>query len=209
MDIWGIRYDGSDLWLLPYESMNVYKWYLQEDRLIKYESKETEWITSSGPPYINMAFLDNQIILLPSRLKYIMRIDMETNTIQKAFDYPEGFRFLKNKFGLEEYPAFGAFDILDRKLIMHPLLGNMLLIFDIEKNYVEGLELIVSDEEVPYLSEIMQEGYQLNGIYYEAEEAGGLKALISLTSRDCKKENRESAGYAGKEIYDKIKESKF
>ena len=203
--IWSIKYDGKNFWLLLYESTFVYEWKTESDELVKYEllEQDTEWIDIPGPPYINMVFFDNKLILLPSRLKSLMRIDKETNTIRKVVDYPEGFKFLKNQFGIERYPAFGAFDIVDNKLILHPLLGNMMLIYNVEENHIEGIEFIVTQDEVPYLNEIiLKQTYQETDIYVEKDDFGGVEMLWLMANNKNSEYRKNGKRYGiGEEIH--------
>lgn len=203
--IWSIKYDGRSFWLLPYESTDVYEWRSEIDELVKYKllEQDTEWIDIPGPPYINMVFFDNKVILLPSRLKSLMGIDKETNVIKKVVDYPEGFKFLKNQFGIERYPAFGAFDIIDKKLILHPLLGNMMLIYNVEENHLEGIEFIVTQEEIPYLNEIiLGQTYQETGLYIEKDDFGGIEMLwLMANNKNSEYRNNRKRYDIGEEIH--------
>ena len=170
-DIWGMRYDGSNFWLLPYNSTDIYEWIPSEDRLVKYQLHEEEWIDGKGGTYTNMIFWNDQIIVLPCCLKYIMRVDKETRGIYKAVEYPEKFRFLNS---LSQYPAFGAFDMIDsQKVLLHPLRGNMPLIYDMAKNRLEGKELVLGSEDIrglkPFLEQQLQNRYK---IIYETEIFG-------------------------------------
>lgn len=203
--IWSIKYDGRSFWLLPYESTDVYEWRSEIDELVKYKllEQDTEWIDIPGPPYINMVFFDNKVILLPSRLKSLMGIDKETNVIKKVVDYPEGFKFLKNQFSIERYPAFGAFDIIDKKLILHPLLGNMMLIYNVEENHLEGIEFIVTQEEIPYLNEIiLGQTYQETGLYIEKDDFGGIEMLwLMANNKNSEYRNNRKRYDIGEEIH--------
>lgn len=197
-DIWNMQYDGKNFWLLPYESTDLYEWYPDNDQLVRYTllEQDAEWIDIPGVPYINIVFEAERIILLPSRLKFLMEIDKETHRIRKAVDYPEGFQFVKNQFFMKRYPAFGAFDRINNKLLLHPMLGNMLLIYDVEKNHISGKELAVTQDRVPYLDEvIIGQGYERNGIYIEKEGFGGIEMLILLVyNRHGQSDIREEAG---------------
>ncbi len=202
LDIWGIRYDGSNFWLLLYESTDIYKWNPEEDKLVKYHLLQEEWINGKGVPYSNMIFLNNQIILLPCCLKNIMRIDQETNTINKATEYPAGFHFFNGIMGM---PAFASFDIIEQhKILIHPVRGNMLLIYDIERNYIEGRKLTVTMEEIPYLQEVVEQRFhQEAGIVQETDHFG-LELLNLAIAQNKKNRNPVKAEQVGKKIYDSL-----
>jgi hypothetical protein len=196
--IWGIWHDGRDFWLLPAYTTDIYEWNQVKDELVKYQLLEPEWITSMAVPYSNVVFLDDQIILLPCRLKYIMKINRETHTISKAIDYPEGFKVLDYCDGCM---AMAKYDVVDHKIIMHQMAGNMTLVYDLEKNSIEGRELVVTNKDVPYLNEIIGQGIQINGVFFEVEEVGGLEALTIIMNKQCDSRNKGKEENIGEKIY--------
>lgn len=208
MDIWTIRYDSNNFWLLQGNSTDVYEWNQREDKLIKYKLLEAEWIASAARPYSDIVFCNDQIILMNCRLKYIMKIDKETHTISKAVDYPEGFRFIENCFRINEEPAITAIDVIDNKLLLHPMLGNMLLIYDVEKNDIKGKELVVTSDEVPFLEKIIGQGLQRNGIFYEAEDIGELEVFLdAVVDQKCTSSNEKDDKGIGQKIYSSVIET--
>lgn len=202
IDIWGIRFDGSSYWLLSYESTDVYQWICKEDRLFRYRLLEEEWINGKGIPYVNMIFSDNQIILLPCCLKHIMRIDRDTNTIDRAVDYPENFHFFD---GLAAQSAFLSFDIIEQhKVLIHPIRGNMLLLYDMKTNHIEGKELTVTKEQVPYLEEVCEQKLrQESGIINEKDNFG-LNLLDWCISKKGQNSDEAKTEQAGRKIYNTL-----
>lgn len=201
-DIWGIRYDGSNFWLLLYESTDVYRWNPFDDRLFQYHLSEEVWINGKGKPYANMIFLDNQILLLPCSLKYIMRIDQETHTISKAVEYPAGFQFFD---GLMTVSAFAAFDIIGpHKVLIHPVRGNMLLLYDVEKNSIEGKELTVTSGQVPYLQEIIKQEFQQGNDIVCEKDNFGVELLDLAIVQNRKNKSNEETGQIGRSIYNTL-----
>lgn len=202
LDIWGIRYSGSSFWLLLHESTDVYQWKQSDDRLIKYQLLEEIWINGKGTPYVNMIFVDDQIILLPCSLKYIMRIDEETCTISKAVEYPKGFHFFD---GIMHISAFAAFDVVGQhKVMIHPVRGNMLLLYDVEKNTIEGKELTVTKEQVPYLEEVIEQKFrQKNGIVMETDNFG-VELLDLAIAQDRENRKHVETGQIGQNIYNTL-----
>lgn len=203
IDIWGIRYDGNSFWLLLYNVTDIYEWIPAEDRLVKYQLQEEEWIDGRGGTYVNMIFRNDQIIVLPCCLKYIMRIDRETRRIYKAAEYPPQFCFLRS---LSQYPAFGAFDMIEsQKIILHPLRGNMLLSYDMEKNRIEGKELVIGGENIrglkPFLEQQLQNKYK---IIYETETFGAEMLDLFICSGTAGAEDI-SEKRIGKSIYNTLK----
>lgn len=199
LNIWGIRYDGNAFWLLLYDSTDIYEWDPEENTLVKYHLLQEEWINGKGVPYFNIIFLNDQIIVLPCCLKYIMRINTEAYTISKAVEYPKGFYFFDS---LMSVTAFAGFTTVDQhKVLIHPVRGNMLLIYDIEKNCVEGKELTVTAEEIPYLKEVIdQRFYQEDGIVQETDDFG-LELLDLGIVQNRKNKNSLGARQIGDQIY--------
>lgn len=202
IDVWGIRYDGNDFWILQYESTDVYQWICNEDRLVRYRLLDEEWINGKGTPYVNMIFSDNQVILLPCCLKHIMRIDRDTNTIDRAVDYPENFHFFD---GLAAQSAFLSFDIIEQhKVLIHPIRGNMLLLYDMKTNHIEGKELTVTKEQVPYLEEVCEQKLrQESGIINEKDNFG-LNLLDWCISKKRQNSDEVKTEQAGRKIYNTL-----
>lgn len=199
--ICSIAYNEGSYWILFRNSTDIYEWKKGENQLIKYHLLQAEWIDAKrcSTPYIDMVFYKDQIIILSSQLKYIMRIDKENRIIDKAVDYPEGFRFIHSRF--DKWSAFLKYDIIDNKIWLHPLRGNMLLIYDIEKNTIEGKELVVTGEQVPFLQNVMIHRL-FDSLCYEEEEFCALENLLemshTLRTNIGKKED------IGKKVYDVI-----
>lgn len=202
VNFWGIKYYKGNYWLLPSDSTDIYEWNQAEDKLIKYQLQEEEWISDRGLPYSNIIFVEDQVILLPFNLKYIMKIDRETYKISKAIDYPKGFRFLNH---MSAWTAFAAYDLIGQsRFVLHPSQGNMLLIYDIEKNTLEGRKLTVDCAEVSYLNEIFKERFRRNdGIIYENDALGVEKLDFAVDVNHFKIETAATKGI-GQKIYNAV-----
>lgn len=207
--IQSIFYDKDSCWILQSDSTDIYEWNQIEDKLIQYCLTDAEWIGSERwRPYSNMIFFKDHIIVLPGNLKYIMKIDKATQTIKKAIDYPKGFDFLMNN-GFGGWPAFSMFDVIDNKIWIHPILGNMLLIYDVENNYIEGTEITVTIEQIPYWQEIIEDKFR-QGLCIEADnlicslENFLDKALVSGDS-----DNVNQAISIGEKIYREVCEERW
>ncbi len=202
INIYTTRCDGIDYWILQKASTNVYKWSKLEDKLEEYQLSKAEWITNEGIPYSNIIFVRDMVILLNNRLKYMMQIDKKHNLIKEMKIYPENFRFLLIPF-LERWEAFSAFDLIDNKIIIHPVIGNMLLIYDIEKNCMEGKELCVTTKQFPFLKKLVYQVFSgKDNIYFEKDSFGALNKYIFI-SDDNEKININN--YLGVKIYNSLK----
>ncbi len=179
LDIVAIAYNKNSYWLLLNKVTDIYEWNRAQGELIKYQLQEEEWLNEGGIPYSNIIFVDERIIVLNFYLKYIMEIDKNAHSIKKAIEYPKGFRFLDNKF--RAWRAFAAFDVIDQKIWLHPVRGNMLLIYDIKGNYIEGKKIVVSTVDFPAALEGVEENILINNdIICERDDMGGISGFIEV-----------------------------
>lgn len=176
-NVYAIRYDGKNYWILLKDSTDICEWDPIENTYITYHLETEEWITTEGIPYGNIVFACEQVIILSNRLKYIMKINKEKRIISKAFDYPKGFRFLTNIF--DGWSAFSCYDVIENKILIHPFLSNMLLIYDLVKNTLEGKELFtyISDS---YIRNTIENFNHKNKIFYERDDIGNLEDFIEI-----------------------------
>lgn len=153
--------DGDNYWILQSDSTDIIEWKRKEDNYIVYKLVEEEWSGIGTIPYNNIIFGKEQIIVLNFHLKYIMRIDKERRIIEKAIDYPKGYRIVENQ--LVGWGLFGEYTIIGNKIWIPPIRGNMLLIYDMETNKIEGKELYVTANEYP----LCYEDYIAEDILFE------------------------------------------
>lgn len=200
-----IKYDGAAYWLLQADSTDIFEWNRKEDKLVKYQLSETEKIDGMNIlPYADLIFFKGQLIILPGKLKNIMKLNKETGIISKAIDYPAGFRRLNNYFGVAGLPVLSAYNIIDDKIYIHPLAGNMLLCYDVERNYIEGKELVVTDKEFFYFGEALKQGLEINGEFFETEDIGGIESLKEIIEENCISGLRNIEKGIGKKIHQVI-----
>lgn len=195
-----IRYDGSNYWILLKDSTDVYEWDPIHNTFDVYKLETAEWITTEGIPYGNIVFAYNQIIILSNRLQYIMKVNKERNVISKAFDYPQGFRFLNNNF--DGWSAFSCFDVIGNKLLIHPFLGNMLLIYDLNKNTLEGKEIYTFIRDSYEINKIGN-FFIKNDIFYERDDIGNLEDFFEIIHEQ-RSDLLKSKNQIGKVIYEGI-----
>lgn len=204
--IYNVFYDRDSCWILQNDSADIYEWRQTEDKVIKYCLTEAEWIDSDqGMPYSSMIFFKEHIIVLNSRLKYIMKIDKVTQTIKKAFDYPQGFDFqINNAYG--RWMAFNVFDVIGNKIWIHPVLGNMLLIYDVENDHVEGKEITVTIEQIPYWQKIIEDEFK-QGVCIEADNLiSSLENFLNVAVAPGESDNIEPTINIGGKIYHAVQE---
>lgn len=178
IDIWGIRYNNGSFWMLTYTSTDIYEWNKDEDKLIRYRFLEEDSVEINGVPYVNIIFLGEDIIVLPNGLKYIAKIDRGTHSIVRAAAYPEDFRFFDN---MGRFPLFYAYSILNEyKVLLHPLRGNMMLLYDSKKDDMEGMEIVVSDNTFEYISRALIHKVEKENKIIDETDIFGLKMLDLL-----------------------------
>lgn len=197
--------DRDSFWILQSDSTDIYEWKQTEDRLIKYCLTEEEWIDNvHWMPYRNMIFFKEHIIILNCKLKYIMKIDKVTQTIKRAIDYPKGFDFLLNNGYVRT--VFASFDVIDNKIWIHPSLGNMLLIYDVENNHIEGKEIIVTAEQIPYWHKIIDDEFS-NDICLEVDNPiSNLDNFLHVSLASSDSNNRNQILNIGEKIYCEVRE---
>lgn len=204
LEILTMRYDGISYWVLFKNSTDVYQWNRTRNETTIYNLSGTaqEWIGRRRIPYSNIIFFQGKIVLLGYGLKYVMKVDKEKQLICKAIDYPAGFRFLHNIFYNSGWAAFSNFDIRGNKVWIYPLIGNMLLIYDIENNAIEGKKLTVTSQEYPLLHEFL---INSTGRRFQEDESVSLLKMLILNRIDNEKDKKNDKKNVGKRIYDIVK----
>lgn len=140
--------DRKRVWFTLADSADVYEWNREQNVLEKYTLEDESMWDGSSPPYINMIYIEEQdsVYLLGKSIGHVLRTNRNRHTIEFAFEFPEGFRFVKNK--LQKYSFFGEAERVKNELWIYPVEGNMILVYDIEKNKVRGIKTTVSMEEI-------------------------------------------------------------
>lgn len=188
LKIFSIFFDGNNYWILQTESTDIYEWDKENGLLQKYTSESIVWEDKIGVPYSNLIFLDDEILVLNYSLKHILRINKKKKTIETPLLYPKGFRLVNNAFCHQNICDY--YIVLEDKVLIYPCRGNMLLIYDKETKQLSGRELIVSEKEVPYLRQIVEESFIRNESAVENDDFGTLETFLCMIG---KKENKRSA----------------
>ena len=87
------------------------------------------------------------------------------------------------------------------KVLIHPARGNMLLIYDIVKNHIEGKELAVNNDMVPYLKEIIEQRFCQSGSVVNEMDNFGVRLLDLAINQKQKNKNSVKTEPVGEKIY--------
>lgn len=154
--IGSIHYQKGTFWFIDKCTGSVYK--QQGDQYMQISVvEEIEWIAPKEGPFAACRSVDDKMYVLPGRSKYIMKIEAD-RTIIKAVDYPKDFCFT-SKYDTEtcHFSDFGAFEIVNDKIWLHPCKGNQLLIYDTKSNQITGQDIYISTSELFPLERLMRE----------------------------------------------------
>lgn len=177
ISIYNLFCEGESVWLVQETSTDVWEWHMARDRMTDYRLGREEWLNANRPPYSNIIFRGNRVLLLNDGLRCLMEIDRGRRRIEKLTDYPSGFRFLQGR--IEEWPLFHQYDILDGKVWLYPLRGNMMLVYDLDTGHIEGQELTITEDRIPELRYILLHRSK-DDIAFEDEELCSLQRFLKM-----------------------------
>lgn len=202
IQIYSMCFDGEHYWILPKNTVDIYEWDLENDILKIYRNENAEWDDSEGAssfPYSNLIFLSDEILVLNSGMREILRINKKRKTIEEPIPFPMGFRCVNSRF--RGWPICDHYTILCDKVLLHPSRGNMLLIYDIRSKQLFGKEMLVDREDTPYLCDILTESFRDNRSIIERDELETLRNFVDMITTDqLRMQSYDSRGM-GSQIY--------
>lgn len=92
-------------------------------------------------PYIGCCFVNDDIYMIPWASKYVMKVQKDKGIMEKAFDYPEDFRYLDNRRTDYMLGLMMNVEVVHNEIWFHPCGGNELLIYDTISGQVTGREM--------------------------------------------------------------------
>lgn len=202
-----ICFDGNNYWIIQTESLDIYEWNYQSKVAQVYTNKkimEENGENIELPPYSNLVFLNDEILVLNSGLKNIWRIHKGKNLIEHPIKFPEGFQCVKYST-FRGWPICDAYTILKDKVLLYSPRGNMMLIYDIKTKQLSGKKMLVSLDTDPYLDDVVKEIFEQNNhvINVEQEELHSMKAFVyAVTTKTETAERFCEAKVIGKSIYE-------
>ncbi len=198
MQIYCMCFDGKHCWILTMDSTDIYEWDMENDTLQRYINKDISWRKKDcigKQPYSNLVFLEDEILVLNCYAENIWRIDRDKKSIGNPIKYPKKFRMVNNQFCY--WPVYAQYTMLGDKVLLYPYAGNVLLVYDIKTKEVSGKDLLVSDQEIPYLKEVLIENFMEKGECLENDDFGKLESFTSMVktnNRNGQVRNHEKVG---------------
>ena len=197
-------FDGSHCWILPIESTDIYEWDVEKDDVQIYTNGHMEWRKvdhTEEKPYSNLIFLEDEILVLNCYAKNIWRLDKQKKIIGDPVEFPKGFGMANRQFN--GWPVYAQYTMLEDKVLLYPCAGNMLLIYDKNTKKMSGKDLLVSEEDVPYLRKALKGNLTGERQCFEDGDFATLERFLEeIEINDEKKEIREK-GNTGRIIYQK------
>lgn len=189
------------LWLTFSDTSEIMEW----DPVTGNEDKdkiEAEWKQGKNPFSRVIPVSKSQCIILPA---YTDEIILKSGDTFKGLKYPRGFYWL-NDFK-RDWPRFCTYKKEGEKIFIFPSSGNMLLIYDIQKEELEGRvcripeewseETVVREHIFPYY---MQEHLAERKVAYEEQE-DDLAGFLYCVQNNHRGSGKKEVTHNGEKIY--------
>ena len=147
-------YDGKDYWFIGRNNANIYQWNPQYDVWTEYYAGNNKKTDSWGEVfYTEHVFYDKGIIMPSFYATNITKVNKEKRIVEKAFDYPIDFKIIKERVN---GPVFVEAVRYGKEICFIPYRGSQIVCYDWKKEKVRGIELAISEENIPYLEELIR-----------------------------------------------------
>ncbi|GFI16223.1 hypothetical protein IMSAGC009_01387 [Lachnospiraceae bacterium] len=166
VDIFKVVKKDDFYYILQQDSCVVYRWNIEMNEIKKYEVSQVER-TSSIPPFWDVLFRQDEIVLLGGSANSIVKINTENDVVSKI-DWPDRYEFLsqrKFQFTCCEVPVYQC----DNFILLYQNSDNVILKLNLIDNTVEAHE-IEADKNVDRFFESVFWG-QINEKGYFVERA--------------------------------------
>ena len=181
-NIYVATFDGCDYWLLQKNSSNIYQWNAKDDVYIEYIAEYNEEVII---PYTEIKFFDKDPILVNYYGTYVCKVNKQTRTVNKLFEYPEGFAVIKNVL---HGATFLDAILWENNICFIPQRGSMVLYYNLKDGTIRGKDFVISKQDITYLEEIINENFKTEEIR-EIGEINTLKNYINHLQYNEAKEN--------------------
>ncbi len=143
-----INYNREMFYFIDAVSGDLYEWSWDAGQLRKYSVCGLERLMSEGASFSSCCFVDDDIYMIPRMSRYVMRVNKENGTIERAFDYPEDFQFL-DSWRKDYIPGVMLLcEKIDHELWFHPYGSNQLLIYDTISKQVSMKKITIEADNI-------------------------------------------------------------
>lgn len=170
-----VSIDKTDIWLIDHHeglfyftdrvSGDLYEWALDDSYLQKYTAGQLEKIMSEYIPFIRCCFVNGDIYVIPWGNKYVMKVKKEEGIMERAFEYPDDFRYLDNRRTDYALGMMWLCEVVGDEIWFHPCGGNQLLIYNTVSGQITGRRFIVDAGEL-FPCEVKLDEYHLQPLDY-------------------------------------------
>lgn len=204
IQIASMHFDGQSYWFLQAQSPDIYEWDCKKKLLQKYTGKGIKHKKQDSIPYANIIFSGTEILILGYSMKSILRVDKAEKIIEEYIPFPKELQLVNKKY--TDWPICFQYDVFERCILFYPILGNMLLIYDKENHQVVGREIAVSEAEVPYLKDVLENIMMEKNSCIENDELETLERFINVIEAGKRSAQIFSKKNAGNLIYQQIRD---
>lgn len=173
-------YGEGKYWFFLNDSQDIVSWKRENGEFTVYKCKEEKWgkdwgqDSSTYMPYSRMIFAGNNIWIPNYNALRPVWIDRNKKSIEVLAENLEDFHVIDR---ILWGPIYSNLHIVGKDIYFIPCYANLLLCYNFETETVRTIELAVSKEEIPYLSEIMKSKLK-NKVMREREELYTLEEFI-------------------------------
>lgn len=173
-----VAHIGDSYWILLEDTHDIYQWHRKQNIFTKYIAMEREWDTINHIlPYSNILFLENEILLVNYYARNVMRVNIEKKVIEKAIDYPEQF-FASGE--MKWGAMFSDAQINNgREVWLFPRRGNMIIKYDLKTQNVEGMELVIQEQKIPYVENLVEKKSCYYKLLFETQTVCSLPRYLN------------------------------
>lgn len=145
-----IEQEGNYIWFTLSDRLEIYKWSLDDDGLIRYCVEDQDIISAYQetdlPPYVKILSVKNNIYILGWGMRAILKVNIKNGLIEKAFDFPKSFCLCRRD---SNKCAYSGIEMMEDKLLAFPCIGNKLLVYDTLSHETEGKDIVIEKDKIP------------------------------------------------------------
>jgi hypothetical protein len=173
----GFAIVGDVIWLTCMNDTNVYEWNVRNKIVNTFILEDVDQLGDFETPYSNLIFVEEQdsLFLLGGELNAIYKTDRNKHSIYIAFPFPKNFQFINNTLRYYGY-HFAEVERVEDELWFYPIIGNMILIYNIRENSVIGINSYITKKKLHNFEDILiHELHSVNCL-----EGEGLYSLYNM-----------------------------